>query len=224
MTRQGHNAERTIIAAFILVSTLAVVQESAAQDGSDNLGLHSGFYFSLSGGMAFGAITLNATNTTFSKFEANGTGFQYDAKAGYVISDEEQLILSIDAIRRAVSSPTFTLDGASVYSPSSVSANDAMYGIGVTKYFMPANMFVSGTFGVGRFQIDYANVRVTSHNGFAFQLKGGQEWWLDDNWGAGISVGISHIAADDQADPARPGYSGKLSTLKAFFLVSITYY
>ena len=123
---------RTIIAAFILVSILAVVQKATAQYGSDNLGVHRGFYFSLSGGMAFGAITLNASNTKFSKFEANGTGFQYDAKAGYVISEEEDLILSIDVIRRAVPSPTFTLDGASVYSTSSVSTNDAMFGIGVT--------------------------------------------------------------------------------------------
>jgi hypothetical protein len=205
---------KKIIALFIIVSSLGFAQDSES---------HKGFYFSLTGGLAFGPITLNATNSTFSTLEANGAGFQYDVKIGAVVSEDENLILSLDAIGRAISAPSWTLDDTAVYSTSSVSASDAMYGIGITKYFMPSNMFVSGTFGLGKFQINYANSKVTSHSGFAFQLKGGKEWWVSDDWEFGISVGFAHIAADDQSDPANPGYSGKLSSIKAFLGFSVTY-
>ena len=205
---------KKIIALFIFVSSLGFAQDSET---------HKGFYLSATGGLAFGAITLNATNSTFNTLQANGTGFQYDIKIGAVVSEEENLILSLDAIGRAISGPSWTLDDTAVYSTSSVSASDAMYGIGITKYFMPSNMFVSGTFGLGKFQIDYANSKVTSHSGFAFQLKGGKDWWVSDDWELGISAGLAHIAADDQSDPSNPGYSGTLSTIKVFVGLSVTY-
>jgi hypothetical protein len=205
---------KKIIALFIFVSSLGFAQDSET---------HKGLYLSVTGGLAFGAITLNATNSTFSTLEANGAGFQYDIKIGAIVSEEENLILSFDAIGRAISAPSWTLDDTAVYSTSSVSASDAMYGIGITKYFMPSNMFVSGTFGLGKFQIDYANSKVTSHSGFAFQLKGGKDWWVSDDWELGISVGLAHIAADDQSDPSNPSYSGTLSTIKVFVGLSVTY-
>ncbi len=205
---------KKIIALFIFVSSLGFAQDSET---------HKGFYLSVTGGLAFGAITLNATNSTFNTLQANGTGFQYDIKIGAVVSEEENLILSLDAIGRAISAPSWTLDDTAVYSTSSVSASDAMYGIGITKYFMPSNMFVSGTFGLGKFQIDYANSKVTSHSGFAFQLKGGKDWWVSDDWEFGISAGLARIAADDQSDPSNPSYSGTLSTIKVFVGLSVTY-
>ena len=141
---------------------------SETQNASKESETHKGFYLSLSGGLAFGAITLNATNTTFSKLEANGTGFQYDFKIGAVVSEDENLILSLDAIGRSISGPTWTLDGADVYSTSNVAASDAMYGIGITKYFMPSNIFISGTFGLGKLQIDLLTSKISSHSGLHF--------------------------------------------------------
>ena len=214
---------KIIVVLFILGSSLGIAQESETQNGALDNDTHKGFYLSLSGGLAFGAITLNATNTTFSKLEASGTGFQYDFKIGAVVSEDENLVLSLDAIRRIISGPTWSLDGSDVYSTTTVSASDVMYGIGITKYFMPSNMFISGTFGLGTFQIDYANSKVTSQAGFAFQLKGGEEWWVSDDWGLGVAVGLAHTAANDKADPSNPSYSGKLSTTKFFGTLSATF-
>ena len=205
---------KRIVALFIVASSLGFAQETET---------HKGLYLSLTGGLAFGAITLNATNRDFSKLEANGTGFQYDFKIGAVVLEDENLILSLDAIGRSISGLTWTLDGADVYTTSKVSAGDAMYGIGITKYFMPSNMFVSGTFGFGKFQLDFANVKDVSHSGFACQLKGGKEWWGSDDVGLGIAGGLAYIAANDESDPSYPNYSGKLSTIKVFVGLSITY-
>jgi hypothetical protein len=181
------------------------------------------FYVSVTGGMAFGQITLNAKNTTFSTLQANGGGFQYDVRAGVVVWPYENLILSVDALGRTISSPTWTLDGTDVYANSHVSASDEMYGIGITKYFLPSNMYLSATFGEGQFHIDYIGTRVTSKTGFAYLVKGGMEWYLADDWGYGVAIGIAHTAADDQSDPTNPAYSGQLSTTRVFAEISVTF-
>ncbi len=214
---------KKIVALFIVVSSVGFAQDSETQNAPKETNAHHGFYLSLTGGLAFGAITLNATNAAFSQLEANGAGFQYDLKIGAVVSTDENLILSLDAIRRSISGPSWTLDGNQVVAASNVAASDAMYGIGITKYFMPSNMFVSGTFGLGTFQILYGNSKVTSRRGPAIQLKGGEEWWIAGNWGFGMSLGLAHIAADDQPDPSNSSYSGKLSTTKVFIALSLTY-
>lgn len=221
--QEGYNSVKNIVALFIFVSSLGFGQVPETQSASKESGTHTGFYLSLTGGLAYGAITLNATNTTFSKLEANGTGFQYDCKIGAVVSEDENLILSLDAIGRSISGPSWTLDGAAVYSTSNVAASDAMYGIGITKYFMPSNVFISGTFGLGKLQIDFGDVKDISHSGFACQLKGGKEWWGSDDLGFGIVAGVAYIAADDEPDPSNPSYSGKLSTIKAFVGLSLVY-
>jgi hypothetical protein len=208
---------------FIFVSSLGVAQESETQNDSLESYAHKGLFVSLAGGLAFGTIMLKATNAAFGTLEASGNSFQYDFKIGAVVSEDENLILSLDAIRRSISSPTWALDGTAVYSTSRVSASDMMYGIGITKYFMPSNLFIDGTFGLGRFQMTYGRSKVTSHNGIAVQLKSGIEWLASDGWGLGISGGFSYIAADDESDPSNPGYSGKLSTLKFFLGLCTTY-
>ena len=207
---------------FILLSSCAFAQDDESDDTL--VILHSQtFYVSAAGGLAFGQIILNAKNTTFSTLVANGGGFQYDVRLGVVVWPEENLILSADALGRSISSPNWTLDGTDVYAGSNVSASDEMFGIGITKYFVPSNMYLSATVGEGRFHIDYSGTKVASHSGFAYHLKGGMEWYLADDWGFGVAIGFAHTAADDQSDPANPGYSGKITSSRVFAEFSVTF-
>ena len=207
---------------FTLLSATAFSQDDEPEDTL--VILHSQtLYVSVGGGMTFGHIILNAHNTTFSTLEANGSGFQYEARLGVVVWPYENLILSADILGRSISSPNWTLDGTDVYAGSHVSASDAMYGIGITKYFVPANMFLSATVGEGRFHINYTGTTATSHNGFAYQVRGGMEWYIADDWGLGAAIGFAHTAADDQSDPANPSYSGQLTTSRIFMEFSATF-
>jgi len=200
--------------------TASSEQESASQDIPKGFHKHDGFYLSFAGGPAIGAITLNATNASFNKMEMSGAGFQFDFKIGGVISEESNLILSFDVISRAISSPALTIDGNSVSTTSDVTASDVLYGVGITKYFMPDNIFINATVGVGTFSLDISNSTSSSKSGFGFQLKGGKEWWVSDNWGLGVAAGLSYISADDQTNSS---YSATISTTKFFVVFNTTF-
>jgi hypothetical protein len=208
---------------LILVSSLGFAQGSASADVPEGYHIHDGFYLSLNGGPASGVITLNATGVSFKKQEYSGGGFQFDFKIGGVISEEANLILSFDMISRAISGPTFTQDGFSSVTTNNITASDVMYGVGITKYFMPSNIFVSTTVGIGKFVVNFSGSQASSQTGFGLQLKGGKEWWVSDDWGLGVAAGFAYISADDQKEPAYPSYSATLSTTKFFVVFNTTF-
>jgi hypothetical protein len=184
---------------------------------------HDGFFLSLTGGPAFGNIVLEASNTYFKKMEMSGVGFQIDLKIGGTISEENNLILTFDVLSRAISAPDMTVDGRSASTTTDVTAGDVLYGIGVTKYFTPSNIFINATIGLARFTINVNNTQANSESGLGGQLKIGKEWWVGDNWGLGVAAGVGFASADDKKDSSIPAYSGKLSTTKFFVLFNATF-
>lgn len=214
---------KTIALLLIVVSSLGFAQGPVTQDVPKRFHMHDGFYLSITGGVAYGPITLTGTNGGFNKIEVKGDGGQFDFKIGAVISEEANLILSFDLISRAISSPTLTMDGARVNTTSDVTASDLLYGVGITKYFMPENMFINATVGIGKFSMDFNGTTSNSQSGFGLQIKGGKEWWVSDNWGLGVAAGLSYISASDAADASNPRYSGTLSTTKFFVVFNTTF-
>jgi len=209
----------------IFVPSLAFGQWRVAQDIPEDFHMHRGFYLSLTGGPAFGSITINATNASFGTMKLGGGSFQFDFKIGGVISEELNLILSCDVISRSFTNSSVTIDGSSVSTITDVTARDAMYGVGLTKYFMPDNIFISGTVGIGDFTMDGNNNSYGSRSksGFGLQGKGGKEWWVSDYWGLGVAAGLGYLSADDQADPFNPAYSARISTTKFFVAFNTTF-
>jgi hypothetical protein len=208
---------------LLIISSIGFAQEPAMTETPKGSQTHDGFYLSLTGGPAFGDIVLEASNVSFKKMEFSGSGFQFDFKIGGVVSEESNLILSFDMISRAISGPSLTVDGVTATTTGDVIASDALYGVGLTKYFMPSNIFISATFGVGVFQLEFNNTKANSETGFAFQLKAGKEWWVSDNWGLGVAAGVASISADDKTDASMPNYSGQLSTTKFFVVFNTTF-
>ena len=214
---------KTIAVLLLVVPLIGFAQSLEGQNVPPGFHTHDGFYLSLNGGPAFGSITLNATNAPFNKMEFGGGGFQFDFKIGGVISEEQNLILSFDLISRAISSPTITVDGNSASTTSNVTANDELYGVGITKYFMPSNMFLNATVGIAKFTLQNNGTTSNSQSGFGLQIKGGKEWWLSSQWGLGVAAGFAYLSADDQSDPNYPGYSATISTTKFFVVFNTTF-
>ena len=214
---------KRIILLFIITSSLVLAQESNSPDDSKGFHKHDGFYLSLNGGLAFGTITLNAKNGNYNKMEVSGAGYQYELKIGSVISEEANLILSLDIIENIIPSPIVTFDGVSPSSGTMLYAGDAILGLGITKYFMPANIFIIVIVGEGMFSENISNKIYNSQKGFGYQLKCGKEWWVLDYWGFGVAAGVGYLSANGNADATNPSYSSKYSTTTFFVVFNSTF-
>ncbi|NTW49303.1 MAG: hypothetical protein HGB19_06170 [Chlorobiales bacterium] len=150
---------------------------------------HDGFYLSMAIGPVFGSITDEVVGYPY-EMDVSGTGIEFDFKIGGAI--DENLILHATLNGKVLSGPTIEITGyPSVQAPSSVSFNEVMLGGGLTYYVMPANIFFSGSLGIGRFSISNDNnssAEVTTETGFSMQVKVGKEWWVSDTWALGIAV------------------------------------
>jgi len=67
------------------------------------------------------------------------------------------------------------------------------YGGGLTYYFMPVNIYLTGSAGFATLTVSGSdNVSTETDNGFALDLGIGKEWWVGKSWGLGFNGGYSY--------------------------------
>lgn len=72
-------------------------------------------------------------------------------------------------------------------------------GAGLTYYFMPANLYISGTLGVGRLELRKTRLfDGTSDAGLMADVTIGKEWWVGDQWGIGVALGLGLHSVPDE--------------------------
>ena len=180
---------------------------------------HHGFYLSLAGGVAMGSIKLYANNSTFKTGEISGIGLQTNIKIGCVVSDKENLVLSLDLLIGNYFAPTLLVDDALDNIQTDVAAYEVMYGLGIRKYYMPSNTFLGATVGLGDFTLAITD---KTKPGFAVQVEAGKEWIRSRALGKiGVALGLKYLFADNQS--INPIYSGKLSAFRFYATCSVTF-
>ena len=62
-------------------------------------------------------------------------------------------------------------------------------GAGVTYYFMPSNIYLSGTIVLSRDKIELKDLdrAASTEMGFGMYLSVGKEWWVSADWGLGVA-------------------------------------
>ena len=166
---------------------------------------HDGFYLSMNAGPVFGKITDQLkSGYPPGTIGFTGNGGVFDFKIGWAV--RENLILHAALISNGMVGPNVETTDAygntnNVKAPDTFGIGEAMYGLGITHYFMPSNLFVSGTLGVGNYSMmdekDKANNGSTD-TGFSLQLKLGKEWWISKNWGIGVSMSYGKTSVTNE--------------------------
>ena len=155
---------------------------------------HDGFYMSLNfGANLYGVMEDPTVQVPYDTINISGRGLRMDFKVGGVVS--ENTIISADIIFGSIENPKITINGKN-NSTADVFGSDFLVGPGVTHYF-ESNMFISGTVGVGSFDIydkSPDTVLTTGKTGPGFQFKVGKEWWVGKNWALGAS--LSYLATN----------------------------
>jgi hypothetical protein len=205
---------------FILLLMILSATVYAQESVPPGFHTHDGFYLSMNIGPGFGKINWEATNYSFKKAEYSGIGGQFEFRIGGVVA--ENLILSLDLMGRSILNPEITVDGHPANSSLNLSVSDIIIGPGLTYYFMPSNIFLSASSGLGSFSFKYGDSGTTgtTKEGLGIQFKMGKEWWISTDWAFGISAGIAYVSADDK--PVSD-YTGKFSTTRLFVLFNTTF-
>lgn len=72
-------------------------------------------------------------------------------------------------------------------------------GAGFTYYFMPANLYISPSVGVGTLTLDIDGLDdIESDPGLALDFTIGKEWWVGNSWGLGVAGAVGYHSIEDK--------------------------
>ena len=182
---------RIIPALFLVGGMLTSVATAEAQAYT-----HDGFFLRLAGGFGYSDLSENDTDQS-----VHGGSFGMNVAIGGMVIPN----LAIHG----------TLSGMSMFDPSvsngitSVDLDDTTVGIGglgagVTYYFMPINLYISGSLLLAQAHVDVNGIERDSDVGLMLNTVVGKEWWIHQEWGIGVAgmldLGtVPHDNSDDSS-------------------------
>jgi hypothetical protein len=196
-----------LLAAIALSATAARAQGIASRphDFDSTINRHFGFFLRLDLGLGYmhSGATSNGNDVTLS-----GLAGAFSISLGGAVT--ENLIIGGHLWDNVVSNPSVSIGS------NSGSSNDTTLGLigfgpQVTYYFMPINIYLSGTAGVGKLTVTTNGTSGSTNAGFAGRLAVGKEWWVSDHWGLGVeghlSIGINSDSGSSGASWTTPAFA-----------------
>lgn len=166
---------------------------------------HDGFFLRLAIGIGGGGLSGNDHALPGGDVSVRGGGLATDIQIGGALV--ENLILHADIFQTTLFNPTVLQDGEELGSGDEVGDAAGVgqdvrmtgLGIGITYYFMPINLYLSGSVGLGQavFEGDHGDTE-GSDLGFGANLMIGKEWWVGSDWGIGAALQLVMVGADDE--------------------------
>jgi hypothetical protein len=155
---------------------------------------HDGFFMRLS--LGGGGASASKSGEKYS----GGSG-AFGAAFGGAIT--QHLILYGEVFGHSVHEPKYKVGGTSV-TERGWDLNIAGVGPGVAYYFMPLNLYLSGTLLLQRASLSESNdsrsSRALTDVGLAASLMVGKDWWVSDNWALGVAAQFLLGSAKDRDD------------------------
>ena len=167
---------------------------------------HLGFQFH--GDLGLGYLSTSEGDVTIS-----GAGGAFGLEAGYAVW--ENTLLGLRISDSVAISPTVSTSGGSQGTSSDASVTSVIIAPTLTHYFMPLNLFVSGSIGVSTLSFGSGGTSSSANTGLGARAAIGKEWWVSDHWGIG---GVFQISYAENGDT-----NGNLSTIAAGIAFSATW-
>jgi len=184
------------LAALTLIAAAALPTDAAAgpRDHED------GFFLRLS----VGGGTARTEYTDLSNdVEISGPAGDVNIAIGGIIASN--LALHGTLFGATMSDPDITWNAAEGQLNGDLTIAGA--GIGLTYYFMPANIYISGSVGSGSMEFDGV-LDASTDQGPLADITVGKEWWVGEKWALGVALGAqSHSLGDGDLDENWSGTS-----------------
>lgn len=190
MTTNRSSAAPALRAAFTILSILWVAASGPAQVRDHG----EGFLLRLS--MGGGGAATEATDAGMT-MRLSGPAADFNFAIGGIVSPN--LALHGTLFGWSVTDPEIEISGVTASTDGDLSL--AGFGGGLTYYVMPANIYLSGSLGLGRFELKHDNLSARSSGGLIVDATIGKEWWVGDSWGLGVALGLSlHSISDEDIE------------------------
>jgi hypothetical protein len=168
---------KTTLAAALLAFAPALAARAELPDAAP----HQGFFLRMH--LGGGYLSSGARSGTTDLNVSGGAG-SFSIALGAAVS--QNLHLYGELVDSVATSPKLTVNG------SSATANNANYGLygvgpGVNYYFMPSNVYLSGSLLLSRLNVTNNGSSSNSDWGLAGKFQLGKEWWVSDTWGLGVA-------------------------------------
>ena len=185
----------------VLVLALAVPATAWSSGAAHR---HDGFLLRLSAG--FGVASSDAEDEFGDNLEMSGLSGDVNFAIGGMVAPN--LALHGTLWGWSIADPDVELNNDDLGDLNGDLTMSAL-GIGVTYYFMPTNLYLSGSFGVGQLSLDVEGVGDADTDwGPVLDATIGKEWWVSANWGLGLAGGVGfHSIPDDDIDDNWSGVS-----------------
>lgn len=165
-----------------LIACLAAVGTPAAEaaPAASLEERHRGFFVRIDGGAGFLSAATSAEGAEASVSGASGAfGI---AMGGAIL---ENLVLAADLWGSVAFGPKATIAG--VPRPGGAGLSLIGFGVNLTYYLMPANVYASLTPSVTGVGLVAGGVGLSSRSGFGAKVGIGKEWWVSNRWGLGVA-------------------------------------
>ncbi len=178
--------------------------------------MHDGFFMrvNLGAGYLHASESYGGITDTFS-----GAGFAFAAAFGGAVVPN--LIIYGEVLGITVPDPDLSSTDGTNVNLSGVDLTMVGIGPGIAYYFMPINLYLSGTltFTQMSFSDSYSNATSDTNVGIGFSFTVGKEWWVGRDWGLGLAGQLQLASMGDNVG----GYSTRMTAEVFSLLFSATY-
>ncbi len=178
---------------------VGLVAALAARTAQAQVHAHQGFFLRLDVGGGY--LEQRApTNSTLGDMKVSGGAGAFGVAVGGAVA--ENLVLAGHLFSNAVSNPSISFSNGSSGSTNDTTSSLVGIGPALTYYFMPVNVYLSGTLAATRLSLRVNGQDANSDWGVGTRLALGKEWWVSDSWGLGLAGQFSWSSNKDQGTGA----------------------
>jgi len=173
----------------LLILTLVFLTATSVQAGPRDH--QDGFFLRLSAG---GGSAKTSLEGNLDEIEISGPAGDLNIAIGGIVAPN--LALHGTLFGWSTNDPDVEVNGSYIGRMNGDMTAGGM-GIGLTYYFMPVNLYLSGSVGFGSMELRLAGPSGETDTGLFTDLTVGKEWWVGDKWGLGIAGGMEYHSFGD---------------------------
>ena len=207
------------IAVLAFMGLIGISQGQSQDSEITGFHQHDGFFLRMQGGAGSGKMV--EVDIEGSDMTLSGAAGSFRLQIGGTVA--ENLILFGEMGAFVLSDPNLEWQNYSG-AMEGVNLSISDFGGGLSYYFMPSNIYLSGSLTISRdkIELEELNREASTQSGIGFYFSAGKEWWISGDWALGLAGFFYYSKTIDKNESANVEYTVKNTVFGLAF--SATYH